>query len=217
MAAVWVDSPSSESIVWASVVKTWPCLRIYLGWNETLSIRSVGLWHRSDIGSPVTSVILGLLVFAVHHGTLSLEGNAVWTGLDSLLCTFCSVSVHGFPSSEPGEIWTLILCISFCLQLTARVCCSLVYIVCVPITPLCGRPFQFQILLPLMWVVLSCCPYELWDHLVLILFLFVRPLEEGVVMFLPSYWIPGLIFQGVLVGIQVLYTLVLVVLQYHPF
>lgn len=49
------------------------------GWNETLSIRSAGLWHRSDIGSPVTSVILGLLVFAVHHGTLSLEGNAVWT------------------------------------------------------------------------------------------------------------------------------------------
>ena len=55
------------------------------------------------------------------------------------------------------------------------------------------------------------------NHLVLILFLFVRPLEEGVVMFLPSYWIQGLIFQGVLLGIQVLYTLVLVVLQYHPF
>ena len=136
------------------------------GWNETLSIRSVGFWHRRDIGSPVISLILGLLAFAVHHGTLSLEGSAVWTGWTSLLCTFCSVSVHGFPTSEPGEIWTLTLRISFCHQLTAWVCCSLVYIVCVPITPLCGRPFQFQILLPLMWVVLSCCPVTVYNLLV---------------------------------------------------
>ena len=31
MDAVRVDSPSSESIVWASVVKTRTCLRIFLG------------------------------------------------------------------------------------------------------------------------------------------------------------------------------------------
>ena len=182
-------------------------------------------------------------------------GRFAWA---SLLCTFCSVSVHGFPTSEPGENWTLTLRISFCHQLTAWVCCSLVYIVCVPITPLCGRPFQFQILLPLMWVVLSCCPVtvynllvvhlqvasEIWDPLDTLLhicrgpalflplvqpspfhksliilfwsyFFLWDPWRKG--LFLPSYWIPGLIFQGVLLGIQVLYTLVLVVLQYHPF